>query len=110
MSQKISASRGNSSKSFKVNKQKGADFVTPELEGLFLSRDENEKKTRFELIVDHMRPAFKGLSLAQSDLDIIQQVFQNIDVSSSGSIDIKELEIFLKTDKDPFNRRVLALV
>jgi len=109
-----STSRGASSKTFHADTSRGlsskslqkiSDLNPPEVDFF----PDHVRKSRFELITDHMRPAFTSLSLSQSDLDIIQQVFQNIDVSSSGSIDIKELEIFLKTDKDPFNRRVLAL-
>jgi hypothetical protein len=69
------ASRGLSSKSFLTDKQKVSDFDPLDI------FPDHERKSRFELIIDHMRPAFKSLSLSQSDLDIIQQVFQNIGIN-----------------------------
>ena len=64
---------------------------------------------RQQMMMDDMKEAFDAMQLNDTDLQLIKESFENIDASRSGTIDIKELETFLKIEKAPFNRRVLAM-
>lgn len=78
--------------------------IPPEIRSIIQVSDERQQS-----MMDDMRPAFDGMQLCDLDLQLIRESFENIDVSRSGTIDIKELETFLKIERAPFNRRVLAM-
>ena len=64
---------------------------------------------RQQLMMEEMSPLFNRLHVNESDFQLFHQSFQSINASLSETIDVDQLELVLKLQQTPFNRRFLRM-
>ena len=60
-------------------------------------------------MMEEMSPLFNRLHVNESDFQLFHQSFQSINASLSETIDVDQLELVLKLQQTPFNRRFLRM-
>jgi Ca2+-binding EF-hand superfamily protein len=56
-----------------------------------------------------LKPAFDALKLSENDIGRLYKYFRELDLTDSGTIEVAELEVYMKTESVPFTMRVLKM-
>lgn len=59
--------------------------------------------------LDDLGGVFCNLKISGSDINKIRKAFLKIDLTGGGTIEIAELEVFLKEDSAPFNEKIFMM-
>lgn len=73
------------------------------------SADKVAKDALIDKAIDKLKDYLAVLSLMDADVELIKKCFQKIDMTRDGSIEVAEIEIFLQTERVPFNERILMM-
>ena len=68
---------------------------------------ESDKKTDKALL--ELSECLDAFQITKDDIDLMKKTFRKIDLTHDGSIEVAELEIHLRTERVPFNDRVLRM-
>ena len=68
-----------------------------------------EREFEVDRIISLLRPCLTILKLTMEEVDLIRKSFKKVDITRDGSVDVAEFEIYLKTERAPFNERALRM-
>ena len=71
--------------------------------------DKVAKDALIEKAINLLKESLAVFSMMDGDVELIKKCFQKIDMTRDGSIEVAEIEIFLQTERVPFNERILMM-
>ena len=74
-----------------------------------ISADKVAKDTLIDKAINQLKESLAVFSITDGDVELIKKCFQKIDMTRDGSIEVAEIEIFLQTERVPFNERILMM-
>ena len=67
----------------------------------------NDIKT--DKLIEELSECLDAFMISADDVELMKSCFRRIDLTHDGSIDVAEIEVHLKTERVPFNERVLRM-
>ena len=59
--------------------------------------------------IEDLRQCLDVFMLTDEDINILKKSFQKINITHDGSIEVAEIEIYLRTERCPFTERILSM-